>query len=374
MSSPGRRTGVGNTGAESPLVAPGSTLEGMDRLLRQVFEELRRWDADVSLDGFSGPAAIRIDLVDELVARTDNHGKRLRPVVAHWGWVAAGGARSGSHPALVRVAAAMELLHLFALVQDDVMDRSDERRGAPTMHVVATDLHRRYAGLGDATLFGDSVATLLGDLALSEATLLVADASPPVRALWRRMTVELVQGQLLDVTQGASRQRGMAAVRRIARLKSGRYTITRPLQLGALTAGAPASLVAMLEPFGDLVGDAFALRDDILGVRGDPVRTGKPACDDLRSAKPTVLLALAHRRLADDKQQLLHRLDTGSLDDADVEALQQALIDLGVRDTAERLVRDLTNSATDALRRMPIDQAALPGLQQLAEAIAWRDA
>ena len=87
--------------------------------------------------------------------------------------------------------------------------------------------------MGDAALFGDSVATLLGDLALSEATLLIADAAAPVRALWRRMTVELVQGQLLDVTQAASRQREMAAARRIARLKSGRYTITRPLQLGA---------------------------------------------------------------------------------------------------------------------------------------------
>ncbi|MGB8383474.1 MAG: polyprenyl synthetase family protein [Dermatophilaceae bacterium] len=347
----------------------------MERLLGTVFDELRRWDGEVSLDGILGsPRPLSIDLVDELTARTANHGKRIRPVVVHWGWVAAGGPQAGTQPQLVRLAAAMELLHLFALVQDDFMDRSDERRGAPTMHLVATRLHRQADALGDAALFGDSVATLLGDLALSEATLLIADAPASVRALWRRMTVELVQGQLLDVTQAASRQREMAAARRIARLKSGRYTITRPLQLGALTAGAPAALVAQLERYGDLLGEAFAVRDDILGVWGDPARTGKPAGDDLRSAKPTVLLALAHRRIRDEHRPLLDCCDAGSLDDADVEALQQALVDCGVRDMAERLVQSLIAQAADVLRVLPIDPSAVPGLQRLADAIAWRDA
>ena len=229
MSGAGPRTDIGDLSVGSPMASPRSTLEGMDRLLSAVFDDLRRWDADVSLDGIPGSASpLHIDLVDELTKRTANHGKRIRPIVAHLGWVAAGGPQAGTQPQLVRLAAAMELLHLFALVQDDVMDRSDERRGAPTMHLVATRLHRQADALGDPALFGDSVATLLGDLALSESTLLIADATAPVRELWRRMTVELVQGQLLDVTQAASRQREMAAARRIARLKSGRYTITRP--------------------------------------------------------------------------------------------------------------------------------------------------
>jgi geranylgeranyl diphosphate synthase type I len=242
------------------------------------------------------------------------------------------------------------------------------------MHVVATRLHRQADGLGDAGLFGDSVAVLLGDLALSEATLLVADAAPAVQALWRRMTVELVQGQLLDVTQAASRQRQMAAARRIARLKSGRYTITRPLQLGALTAGASASLVGLLERYGDLLGEAFAVRDDILGVWGDPTRTGKPAGDDLRSAKPTVLLALAHRRIPDRDRPLLERCDAGLLDDAGIDALQQALVDCGVREIAERLVRSLVAQASELLYALPIHPAAIPGLQRFADAIAWREA
>ena len=132
--------------------------------------------------------------------------------------------------------AALELLHLFALIQDDVMDRSDSRRGRPTLHVVAAERHRRAGGLGDAPLFGDSVATLVSDLALSEATLLIASTPPPVRGAWRLMAVELVEGQLLDVTHTAGRRRDLPTSRRIARFKSGRYTITRPLQLGALVA------------------------------------------------------------------------------------------------------------------------------------------
>lgn len=206
MSRSGPRADVAGLGVGSSRVTVRSTLQGMECLLSAVFDELRGWAGDVSLDGVPGsPKALRTDLVDELTARTANHGKRIRPVVAHWGWVAAGGSQAGTQPQLVRLAAAMELLRLFALVQDDFMDRSDERRGAPTMHLVATQLHRQADALGDPVLFGDSVATLLGDLALSEATLLIADASAPVRALWRRMTVELVQGQLLDVTQAASR-------------------------------------------------------------------------------------------------------------------------------------------------------------------------
>ncbi|MGV1009400.1 MAG: polyprenyl synthetase family protein [Dermatophilaceae bacterium] len=375
MSSAASRTQIDHSGIATVLASPHSTLEATDLLLGAVFDELRQWDEEVSLDGIPGPSkALRIDLVDELAARTANHGKRIRPVVAHWGWVAAGGPESGSHDELVHLAAAMELLHLFALVQDDVMDRSDERRGAPTMHVAASRRHRQADGLGDAGLFGDSVAILLGDLALSEATLLVADAAPAVQALWRRMTVELVQGQLLDVTQAASRQRDMAAARRIARLKSGRYTITRPLQLGALTAGGSASLVALLERYGDLLGEAFAVRDDILGVWGDPARTGKPAGDDLRSAKPTVLLALAHRRIRDADRPLLRRCDAGELHDDDVDELQRALVDCGVREIAERLVRSLAAQATDLLHTLPIRQGAVAGLQRMADAIAWRDA
>ena len=264
-----------------------ATLREADALLERTFVELSdalRQAAEGTGDGSSAdplrdlpghdPGPLGVDLVGELADRARNHGKRLRPVLAHWGWAVAGG-RTDSHAHLVRVAAALELLHLFALIQDDVMDRSASRRGLPTLHVVAAQRHREQCGLGDGELFGDSVATLVSDLALSEATMLVAGTSPEVRAAWRLMAVELVEGQLLDVTHTAGRRRDLPTSLRIARFKSGRYTITRPLQLGALVGGADPSLVRRLVTWGDLVGDAFAVRDDVLGVWGDPARTGQ---------------------------------------------------------------------------------------------------
>src|SRR5688500_15697865 len=271
-------------------------LAAADALLETTFVELTEGLARAAAEGSpdavggteGGPLAV--DLVGELAERSRHHGKRLRPVLAHWGWVVGGGGEN-THDDIARVAAALELLHLFALIQDDVMDRSDSRRGRTTLHVSSAERHRAAGGLGDPALFGDSVATLVSDLALSEASLLVAPCAPEVRAAWRLMAVELVEGQLLDLTHTAGRRRDLATSRRIARFKSSRYTISRPVQLGALVGGADPALVRGLIGWGDLVGDAFAVRDDLLGVWGDPARTGKPAGDDLRSGKPTVLLA-----------------------------------------------------------------------------------
>lgn len=340
-------------------------LEGVIGQLRGILVEV----GDLPASGSAGP--LGLDLVGELAARVRHHGKRLRPILAGWGWEVAGGG-PGSREALVHVAAALELLQLFALVQDDVMDRSDERRGRPSLHVVAAGRHRASAGLGDADLFGDSVAVLVADLALSEATLLAAAAGPELARAWRRMATELVEGQLLDVTHTAGRRRDLAASRRIARLKSGRYTITRPLELGALVGGAEPALVERLMTWGDLVGDAFALRDDILGVWGDPGVTGKPAGDDLRSGKPTVLLVWAEEMLPEADLQLLAACDEGTLDDDGVDALQRAMERAGVLARAEDTVEQLVQRSHGALDDLDADPDTAESLRAVAHAVAWR--
>lgn len=348
-----------------------STLLEVDALLDATFGELGEVleTSGATLGATAGP--LNVDLVAELATRTRNHGKRLRPVLAHWGWVLAGEA-PGTHEHLVRIGAALELLHLFALVQDDVMDRSDSRRGLPTLHTVAAERHRSVSGLGDDELFGDSVATLVSDLALSEATLLVAPTRRRVRAQWRVMAVELVEGQLLDVTHTAGRRRHLETSLQIARFKSGRYTITRPLQLGALVGGADEGLVSRLEAWGDLVGDAFAVRDDVLGSWGDPRVTGKPAGDDLRSGKPTVLLTWAEELLPRSARTLLAACDAGQLDGARVADLQQAMLDAGVRDRAEDVISELVGRAHDVLDDLDVPAEADAALRHLADTIAWR--
>ncbi len=348
-----------------------------DALLETTFVELS--DALVSAAAEGGPDAgagaengpLAVDLVGELAERSRNHGKRLRPVLAHWGWVV-GGEDESTHDDIARVAAALELLHLFALIQDDVMDRSASRRGRTTLHVSAAARHRAANGLGDPVLFGDSVATLVSDLALSEASLLVAPTSREVRAAWRLMAVELVEGQLLDLTHTAGRRRDLQTSLRIARFKSGRYTISRPVQLGALVGGAAPDLVRGLVGWGDLVGDAFAVRDDVLGVWGDPVRTGKPAGDDLRSGKPTALLSWASELLPDRARPLLAACDAGSLDDAGVDALQRAMLAAGVLERAEQTIAELVLRSHRALDALDVDAEADHALRELAETIAWR--
>jgi len=347
------------------------TLAAVDDLLDATLGELcdALVEAGCSRDGSPGP--LEVDLIGELGERVANHGKRIRPRLAHWGW-ALGGAYPHTRDDLVRVAAALELLHLFALVQDDVMDRSETRRGRAALHAVAADRHREADGLGDPVLFGDSVAVLVADLALSEASLLVAPTAPEVRAVWRLMTVELVDGQLLDVTHTAGRRRDLTTSRRIARFKSGRYTITRPLQLGALVAGASREDVQRLVAWGDLVGDAFAVRDDLLGVWGDPEVTGKPAGDDLLAGKPTVLLTWAHEMLPDAARPLLDACDAGTLDADSVAALQDAMEAAGVRERAEAEVARLADEALDTLEYLGADYAAELALRGLVESIAWR--
>lgn len=324
--------------------------------------------------GFPGAPAgrLEVDLIGELRERAAHHGKRFRPKLAYWGYAAVAGEPSGAPESLVAVGAALELLHLFALIQDDVMDRSHTRRGRPTMHVEVARSHREHGGRGDAVLFGDSVATLAGDLALAEANHLVAPCAEPVRDLWRAMTVELVEGQLLDLTHAASRSRDPQISRRIALLKSGRYTITRPLQLGATLAGADHDLTVALGAWGDRVGEAFAIRDDVLGVWGDPAQTGKPAGDDLVSGKPTVLLSWSRERIEGDPARLLARCDVGEMTPAEVPALQEALVAAGVLDLAEQTITRDIEQARALLEALPIRDAARVALSVIADDVAWR--
>ena len=234
-------------------------------------------------------------------------GKRFRPRLGHWGFVAVGGRRGPAHATLVRATAALELLHLFALVHDDVMDESASRRGAPSAHVQAARWHAEAHARGDSETFGRNLAILLGDLAHSRAGSLADGLPEPLRGTWHELCLELIAGQRADLTGAAAGRRDLTHAERIARLKSGSYSVGRPLQLGALAAGASPRQLATLDAYGGHVGRAFALRDDLLGLWGDPRITGKPAGDDLLSGKATVIRALAGDALSGADAALLER-------------------------------------------------------------------
>ena len=302
-------------------------------------------------------------------------GKRLRVAMSYWGFLAAGGTHgSADYRNLIRAAAALEALHLFALVHDDVMDVSASRRGRPSAHVEATRWHTASRGDGDGALFGTNIATLLGDLAHIVADR-IADGLPrPLRKVWYALCVELVAGQRADLTGAAAGRRDLAHAGHVARLKSGRYSIERPLELGALAAGAMPEVVDTLLQCGEHIGRAFALRDDYLGVWGDPELTGKPAGDDLIEAKATVLLTLARARLTGHAAYLLARLGTPDVTLDDIPVLAAAMREAGVDVALEELIAAEYDAAMTCLDASTLSLPGIAGIRDAARSIAWRDA
>ncbi|OJX62080.1 MAG: geranylgeranyl pyrophosphate synthase [Micrococcales bacterium 73-13] len=347
-------------------------------------------------------AAVSPDLapfVDEargLLAR----GKRFRARFCYWGWRAVAGipdeldpmspsAPDGDADAVVGVAAALELLHAAALVHDDIIDRSATRRGRASAHETFATMHRDAGWTRDPARFGDAAALLLGDLllgwadsALRVATGLLADRSAATAAVaeFERMRAEVTFGQLLDVLEEHSwiaRPDADAARRaqRVVVYKSAKYSVEAPLVIGALLGGATGGQVTALRGFGVPLGIAFQLRDDLLGVYGDPETTGKPAGDDLREGKRTVLVALARSVLPGSARSLLDELlGDPELDEAQIDLIRRTLRECGAVEQVERAIDYNLGQATAAIEGARITSSARAELLALAEAVARREA
>ena len=297
-------------------------------------------------------------------------GKRLRPAFCHWGFRAAGGA--ADDPLVIDAGAAFELLHAFALIHDDVMDGSALRRGAPTVHVAFAALHNDRGWNGEARRFGDGVAILAGDLAAVLADELLADAPADALTVWNLLRLEVNIGQYLDVLGAAEGTDDLARARQIARYKSGKYTVERPLHLGAALAGGLDELGPALSAYGAPLGEAFQIRDDLLGVFGDPAITGKPVGDDFREGKPTPLLVIARHRARGSDTKLLERVGT-PLSDKDVDALRDLFERTGAREAVEQNIDDLTADALAGLDTSPIPHDVQLHLVDLARYVGTRN-
>ena len=347
--------------------APASLLEvaaGVtSRLDEFLAAERERW-AD-----FEPALAQPIDEIRRLVL---SGGKRLRPAFCHWGFVGAGG---GTHEQIdIDAGAAFELMHACALFHDDVMDDADSRRGQRTAHMVAADEHTEQGWAGESRRFGEGVAILVGDLSFVYADQLLAAASPEAMGIWNELRIELNIGQYLDILGGVSRTRDLAASERICRYKSGKYTIERPLHLGALLAAPERSdeLLPHLSAYGLPLGDAFQMRDDVMGAFGDEAITGKPVGGDLVEGKPTPLLARATRSANDAQRKVLELVGAPDMSTETVASIQQVIIDTGGLAELEQQISNLTESAVTSLNAAPITAVAKTELVALAEFVAQR--
>lgn len=326
---------------------------------------------------------------EEVVARLErftlNGGKRMRPLFAWWGWRAAGGVPSGqpAHSAL-RAASALELIQTCALVQDDVMDASPMRRGQPAMHAALAEEHRASGWRGDPDQYGQSVAVLAGDLALVWADDMLDDALADadaggrarVREPWHAMRTEMIAGQFLDMRSQAGADESEAAALRVDRLKTAAYSVERPLHFGAALAGADSGLVGTLRAYGADIGTAFQLRDDLLGVYGDPTRTGKPVGDDLREGKRTVLLSIGLKRAAERGDRAAEETLRAAAGDAgltadDIGSIAALLDELGAKHAVEEYVHRLVERG---LRRVADSDVADDTRDMLAELAHWATA
>ena len=354
------------TDAPGDTSAPASLAVVGDRVAARVTEIL---DAEVERWTPVDPA-----LREPLLALRDlvvAGGKRLRPAFCHWAYVGAGG--DATSEVIVDASAALELLHTFALVHDDVMDGSDRRRGVPSIHHDFVTRHRDRSWHGEPRRFGEGVAILVGDFAFVYSDIVFPSTSAAARRVFDELRIELSVGQYLDLVGTAGGSRDAAAARRIERYKSGKYTVERPLHLGAALAGRLDELDESLSHFGLPLGEAFQLRDDLLGVFGDPEVTGKPVGDDLREGKLTPLVAAAAARARGADARLLARLGDPSLRDEDVAALQGVLVATGARAEIEETIERLVDDALRALADVPVTAEARHALQQLGTFVAWRD-
>ncbi|MDH6180809.1 geranylgeranyl diphosphate synthase type I [Microbacteriaceae bacterium SG_E_30_P1] len=337
--------------------------------------------------------------LDPVVALASDYlagGKRFRGLFCYWGWQAVAGsgsadplavdAASADLPGIVLAASALEVFHAAALVHDDIMDNSDTRRGAPSAHRRFEMLHREGTWAGSPETFGRSAALLLGDLLLgwsddlfdSARTHLPAAAHAAGRREFARMRTDVSAGQYLDILEenawvAHSDDTALSRAHRVIVYKSAKYTIEAPLAIGGSLGGGSDAQLQALRSFGLPLGVAYQLRDDLLGVFGDPEVTGKPAGDDVREGKRTVLIALARQRLSGSARNLLDELlGDPSLDASQIDTIRSTLTECGAVDAVEEIINHNVGVAIRALDEAPLSASARSNLRDLAATVTAR--
>ena len=353
--------------------ASAQSLEQLKSLREQIEAQLQDFLTTQS-NYFTAIAPELKPAATSLTAFVINGGKRFRPLFAA---VGAMGAGSQLNDAEIRAFASLELLQACALVHDDLMDASDTRRGEPAIHKLFESMHESEKFQGKATQFGLSASVLIGDLALIWSDQMLNSSGIKSESLLAalsvhdEMRVELIAGQYLDVFEQARGTQSVAQALNIARYKSAKYTIERPLHLGAAIAipdaAKRAQLVSIYSEFGLPLGEAFQLRDDLLGVFGDPKVTGKPAGDDLREGKRTVLMAMTHDRISGPAEaEFLKEFGNHDISESAIARLQEIISETGAAMHVEDLIEELTSTALEALNRDEIVPQARELLTEMA--------
>ena len=300
-------------------------------------------------------------------------GKRLRPLFAYVGYL---GTANKIDEKLTTACASLELIHVCALMHDDLMDASDTRRGLPSLHREFENLHRLNSMNGRADQFGASAAILLGDLALVWSAKMFHESGLEINQIFSalpiydELRVELMAGQYLDVYEQTMHTSSLERSLKIARYKSGKYTIERPLHFGAALSGS-TNLFDQYSKYGLPLGEAFQLRDDVLGVFGESELTGKPTGDDILEGKRTALIAKTYELATPSQAMTISSvLGNKKATQNEIEKTKEIIQATGALDYIENLITDLTNRAISAVQGLPNEKV----LVELAEISSKRSA
>jgi len=311
------------------------------------------------------------DLFTEIARLVGAGGKRTRPEFAHLGWVAAGGEPYA--PTAVNIGAALEFLHVSALIHDDVIDGAGSRRGAATTHVRIADRHRELGWAGEERRISEGAAVLTGNVVYAMADAALGDVNAAARKQWTRVRTEVNIGQYMDLMGSATRVQTPEHAMRVMVMKTAKYTVERPLVMGAMAAGAGENgVVWHLRHYGEMLGIAFQLRDDVLGVFGDPSVTGKPTGDDLREGKATLLIARARERANPTQLALLSRIGDPGLSAADIAAVQDVIRETGALLDAEQNIEGFRNKALGGSEGWALEPGILAELVRAADKVTRR--
>lgn len=312
-------------------------------------------------------------IFDEISVLALGGGKKLRPQFCAWGWIAAGGERNSITP--IHLGAAVELLHAMALFHDDVIDDASIRRGNQTTHQRLSHLHQSSKLIGESRRFGEGVAILIGDVTAVIADEFVSDLSGQARHIWNRLRLEMNVGQFLDTVGSAYKERSTHFAETVFRNKTAKYTIERPLHLGAYAADVARAQVLepMLSQYGLPLGDAFQLRDDILGAFGDETTVGKSVGGDFLEGKPTLLLARAYEKASSTQRVVLDRVGRTDLSEKDIAEIVQIIEETKTRDDVESLIQTLATTAIRSLQKSQLPNDAYNALVELAHTVTNRN-
>lgn len=313
-------------------------------------------------------------------------GKRLRALLAYWGWRVAGGKPNARE--IIAAGAAIELFQSAALIHDDIIDRSDTRRGEPSTHRRFQHMHHESSWRTGSESFGISSAIIAGDLCLTwceqvfSSIGVAAGGDTEARTIFDLMRTEVMAGQYLDilgeVVATENNSQATSRSRNVLRFKSAKYSCEHPLVLGAALAQKVLStendsLLVSLRQFGLPLGEAFQMRDDVLGVFGESSVTGKPAGDDLREGKRTLLIALTQQGAPPQEWELLDTLlGQQNLTEEQIKHLQQIIEKSGALAKLEQEIRETGQTVSEALLSMSLEEVHREALSNIASRLLHR--